>query len=199
VLPSVRAIEISSALIGALLLAGAPIAQRLEPGAWLPLLGYLTPRGGSLFPLLPWGGHMLLGAALARVLLGGGRRAAPWLAAALLIGVSHALPAATAPIPDHLSRLGFVLVALALLAALEPAARVLPAQAWELSGETLFIYVFHVLLAYGSGAGLAALVGQRLAALPSVLLAAAVIALSFAGALGYRRLLAGLARSTATG
>lgn len=198
-LPSARAVEISCGAIGALLLIASPLVQQLDPGACFPLLAYLTPRGGSLFPLLPWGGHMLLGAAFAGMLLGRGRRGRLWLAAALLIALSRLLPASAAPLPDHLSRLGFVLAALALLAALEPAARRLPAQAWALSGETLFIYAFHVLLVYGSGVGLAAVVGQRLSALPSVLLAAAMIALSFGGALTYRRLLAGLARSTATG
>src|SRR6185295_2635847 len=98
------------------------------------------PRGGSLFPLLPWGGHMLLGAAFAGTLLGREQRVRLWLAAGLLIGTSQLLPAGAAPIPDHLSRLGFVLVALALLGALEPAARRMPAPAWALAGETLFIY-----------------------------------------------------------
>jgi hypothetical protein len=198
-LPSARAVEISCAALGALLLGASPLVQQLDPGACFPLLAYLTPRGGSLFPLLPWGGHMLLGAAFAGTLLGREQRAKLLLAAALLIGASRLLPAGAAPIPDHLSRLGFVLVALALLGALEPAAHRVPAQAWVLAGETLFIYAFHVLLVYGSGVGLAALVGPRLTAWPSVLLAAAMIALSFGGALSYRRLLAGLARSTATG
>jgi uncharacterized membrane protein len=198
-LPTPRAVEISCGVLGALLLFASPLVQQLDPSACFPLLAYLTPRGGSLFPLLPWGGHMLLGAAFARVLLGRERRTKLWLAAALLIALSRLLPAGAAPIPDHLSRLGFVLVALALLGALEPAARRLPAQAWVLAGETLFIYAFHVLLVYGSGVGLAAAVGQRFAALPSMLLAAAMIALSFGGALSYRRLVAGLARSTATG
>jgi acyltransferase len=197
-LPNARAVEISCAVLGTLWLLASPLARQLDPGAWFPLLGYFSARAGSLFPLLPWGAHILLGAAFARVLLAPGKRMRLWAAALLVIAVSHALPAAAAPIPDHLSRLGFVLVALALLGSLERAARVMPARAWALSAETLFIYAFHVLLVYGQGIGVAALVGRRLAPAPSVLLAAAVIALSFAGALGYRRLGAGLARSTAT-
>ena len=189
------------ALIATLLLFASPLAARLEPGAWLPLLAYVTPRGGSLFPLLPWGAHMLFGAAFARVLLCRRRaRAAADVRGSLLI--------AREPVPcrralrraRHLSRLGFVLGRSRCSPRSSTRRAKLPAWAWVLSGETLFIYAFHVLLVYGAGRrarGGRSAGGSR--PLPSVLLAAGVIALSFGGALVYRRFAAGLARSTATG
>jgi hypothetical protein len=160
----------------------------------------VTPRGGALFPLTPWAAHVMFGAAFARPLLSSHARASRTaIAAAALIAAGTSLPASLAPIPDHLTRLGCVLASLSLLTLLERAARRLPAWAWELSSETLFIYASHVLFVYGQGVGLAALVGPSYAPLPSVLLATGMIALSFGGALLYRRFSAGLARGTATG
>src|SRR6185436_6288177 len=87
----------------------------------------------------------------------------------------------------HLSRLGSVLVAFAALERLEPVTRSWPGWAFRLSGETLFIYAFHVVLVYGAGVGLAAQVGPRLPALAAVLCAVLMIIVSFSLALVYRR------------
>jgi hypothetical protein len=199
-LPSARAVELACALLAALALGLSPLTASLDPGAWFPLLAYVTPRAGSLFPLLPWAGHVLLGAASARVLFLAPRRGLRLaLAGCVLVAATRAWPMTAAPAPDHLSRLGFVLLSLALLSTIERKAAALPAWAWVLSGETLFIYVFHVLLVYGQGVGLGALVGPALGPAAAARLALGMIALSFAGALVYRWFMAGLARSTATG
>ena len=201
VLPSARAVEAAGAVLALALFALSPLAARVEAsGPWLPLLDYVTRRGGSLFPLLPWAAHIMFGVACGGLLLSSPR---PGLrlsaAAALLFAAGRLLPAAAAPLPDHLQRLGCVLLVLALLSQFEAASRALPRWVFRLSGETLFIYVFHVVLAYGDGLGLAAAVGRRLAPGPAVLVAAAMIALAFGGALVYRRAAGGLARSTKAG
>jgi uncharacterized membrane protein len=196
---SARAVELASAAVALLLLGLAPLARRIDPsGAWLPLLDYVTRRGGSLFPLLPWAAHLFAGAASARFLLHGERRALRLAGAAALLIAAALLPL-PAPIPDHLSRLGWVIAVTAALAALEPVTRGVPAWVVAVSSETLFVYAFHVLLVYGQVLGLRDRVGTALTPLPSCALALCMIAFSFGGALAYRRASAGLARSTATG
>jgi uncharacterized membrane protein len=199
--PDARAFALSCAVLAVAVLACSPRLSLLDPhGPWLPLLDYLTPRGGSAFPLAPFVVHVLLGAALAPQLLGGRWRTARLLvAAASLLVLAGLLRAAAPPLATyHLSRFAWVLLGLGLLSPLE---RWLPARAapLQLSRETLFIYGFHVLLVYGQGLGLAALIGRRLAPGPAVLTALCVLGLTLLCALGYRRALAGLARSTATG
>ncbi len=201
-LPSAAAVERTSGLLGAAVLALAPQLTRIDPhGPWLLGLDYLSPRAGSLFPLFPWSAHMLLGVALARPLLA---RPRPWprllAAAAVALALSWALGRAGIPLLcDHVGRLGFVLVGAGLLSLLEPAARGWPPWLWRLSGETLVIYVFHVVLVYGRGAGLGALIGRSLGPGAAIALACGMIVLSFAFADFYQRVSAGLARSTATG
>jgi uncharacterized membrane protein len=204
-LPTRRAVELACCALGALLLALSPWFAALDPrGPLLPLLQYLTPRGGSLFPLLPWAAHVLLGAGLGSLLLGArsadARGVRLLLTAAALLGLSILVDQLGVHLPaDHLRRAGCVLGAAALLTRLERRAANWPAWTRRLAGETLFLYAFHVLLVYGQGVGLGALIGARLAPLPAALLAAAVIGLSTGLALSYQRTLAGLARSAATG
>jgi uncharacterized membrane protein len=204
-LPGRRSIEIACCMLGAVVLAVAPLLSNLDPqGPLLPLANYLTPRAGSLFPLFPWAAHMLLGVGLCGLLLRTaserGRTVRALGAALALLGGALVLDAVGAPLcADHVSRLGWVLAGAALLSTLERAARVWPTWTRRLAGETLFIYAFHVLLVYGDGVGLASLVGERLAPLQAAAVALVVLAGSAACALGYERAWAGLARRTATG
>jgi hypothetical protein len=200
-MPAARAFEASCVALALAVLACSPRLSLLDAsGAWLPLLDYVTPRSGSPFPLAPFIVHVLLGAALAPWLLGARWRTPRLLAAAAtLLVLATLLRGAAAPLAAyHLGRFAWVLFVLGLLSPLE---RWLPerAAALRLSRETLFIYGFHVLLVYGQGLGLAALIGRRLAPWPAVLTALCVLGLTLACALGYRRLLAGLARNAATG
>jgi uncharacterized membrane protein len=202
VLPNARLVELCCGLLGASVLAASSRVVSIDArGPWLPLLDYVTPTGGSLFPLFPWAAHMLLGVAFGRVLLEGPRRAlrlsfAAGLACLLcrgLAGVGFALAS------NQLGRVGWVLLGMVALSLLEPLARAWPRWLWKLSGQTLIIYACHVVLVYGQGLGLAAVVGRTLAPLPALALACAMIALSFGSALGYQRATAGLARRTTTG
>jgi hypothetical protein len=201
-LPSGRAVELACGVLGAAVLALSPMLTRLDPaGPFLPVLDYLTPRGGSQFPLFPWAGHVLLGVALSRVLLGGRRRFLRLLVGAGLFKAAAWVAAAGgAPlVSDHLGRLGWVLVGLGLLSLVEPLIRRDDSPLSRLSRETLFIYAFHVLLVYGRGVGLAALIGPRLSPLPAIMAALCMIGLSFGCARVYRWAAIGLARKAATG
>jgi hypothetical protein len=202
ILPSRAAVEWASCALGCALLFAAPVAAALladdTPG---PLLNYVTANGGSLFPLVPWAGHMLLGAGLCRLLFVPADRARRLLAATLVAlafsGVAGALGASLAA--DHVWRLGCVFACAAALVPLEAAVTRMPSWLLRLSGETLFIYVFHVAFVYGDGIGLADWVGARLAPLPALLLALGVLVLSATAALAYPRFRHGLAGRTATG
>jgi hypothetical protein len=204
VLPSRRAVELTCCALGAGVLALTPLLAQIDPrGPLLPLANYVTARGGSLFPLFPWGAHVLLGAGLCGFLLAPAsprQRGLRWLGAALLLlCAARAAALVSAQWADPLQRLGWVLAAGALLAQFEPAARAWPVWTRTLAGETLFLYAFHVLLVYGDGVGLGAVIGQRLAPLPAAALACVVLAASAACALSYERVWAGLARRTAPG
>ena len=200
--PSTAVLRAACALLAALCLLAAPWSALLDAsGPARGLINYVSAAGGSLFPLLPWAGHVFLGVLLAPWLLRAERRAGRWLVAGLaVLALAQLAGAAGAAVAGvQLTRVGWVLVAGAALEQLEPATRGWPDWAWRLSSETLFIYAFHVLLVYGQGLGLAALIGERLSPLASVLLAAVVVALSAAAALAYRRALPTLAARPAPG
>lgn len=190
-LPSRRAFVAACACLGAALLFGAPVTRALVPAGMLaPLVDYVTPLGGSVFPLLPWAGHLCLGVVvgacidvpLART------RAARLGALGVLLLACAALARASGAAPsvvDHLGRIAWVTLATSPLALADAAART-PAWVRRLGGETLFVYVVHVLFVYGDGVGLAAVVGPTLAPPFAALVALAVTAASFALAFVYR-------------
>jgi uncharacterized membrane protein len=206
-----RAVEVASAIIGAVLLAfSARCAQLVPSGSLLPLLHYVSPAGGSLFPLLPWAAHLCWGVALGGVLRQPTRRAARLLALAmgLFCAAAIALTVEAGLVADHLSRLGLVLLVFAMLEKLSPLFGRAPAWLFSLSRLTLFVYVFHIVLVYGDGVGLSSWVGASLSPWPAIGLALGMLASSFGFALGYARWSsrvgpraspAALARSTATG
>jgi len=68
-----------------------------------------------------------------------------------------------------------------------PAVRGWPDWVLALSRQTLFVYVFHVLLVYGDHVGLGSLIGPTLSPMRALGVALAVLVLSFAAALGHAR------------
>lgn len=192
------------AVLAVAALAIAPFTAQLSPeGPLRPLLNFVTPLGGSIFPLVPWTAHVLLGAALAPWLLVADARRRVWrfaIAALALLCVGALARTAEWTLPAaHLSRAGAVLAVGAGLAALEPVALRLPSWAWRLSGETLFIYVVHIALVYGSGLSLRTLVGQTLPLVPALGVALLMVVFSATTALAYPRLVRGLARRAEAG
>jgi uncharacterized membrane protein len=179
--------------IACALFALTPLTRELEPsGAWAPVLSYLSPRAGSLFPLLPWAAHMFAGAACGAWLLRE-RAGAAWprllgLGAAL-VSIAGALAWLGVPgiITEHVGRLGRVVLVTGVFAWSLRGRSALPAFVRVLASETLFLYAFHVLLAYGAGLGLADRVGPRLGPGASVGCAVLVLAASLAPVLWYRR------------
>jgi uncharacterized membrane protein len=204
VLRSGRAAALCWAALACAVLAASPFAAQVVPeGPLRPLLQFVSPLGGSIFPLLPWAAHVLLGAALAPLLLAGDARQRTLRfalgALAFLVFAALVRSGGWTLASVHLDRLGAVLVVGTVLAALEPLAGQLPSWAWRLSGETLFIYVVHILIAYGSGPSLRTLVGPTLSLAPALGVALLVLVFTAVSALAYPRLLRGLARGAEAG
>jgi hypothetical protein len=178
--------------LGVMLLGLAPVA-----GSWtltsLPrsLAAYLSSHDGSLFPLVPWSAHIFFGAACGASISREPSRATGRLTA-LCVGLFgsawllHFAPRAEAT-AEHVWRLGWVVLVSALLCWLSRDRVRLPRWLQILGGETLFLYVFHVLLVYGDGFGLAGRIGAKLDPAAAVGAALAVVLTSFAAALAYRR------------
>jgi hypothetical protein len=181
------------AALGVVLFGLAPVAAHL-PLALAPrwLAAYVVAGSGSLFPLLPWSAHMFAGVACAGFVMREPARVAmrlSLLAAALLI-IACALRwvHASSVLYDHVSRLGWVAFVSALLAGLSQHATRQPRWLRVLAAETLFVYVFHVLLVYGDGVGLSGRIGPCLRPWAACAAAFAVVSVSFVAVWGYHLL-----------
>ncbi|HEY2734537.1 MAG TPA: hypothetical protein VGI70_11165, partial [Polyangiales bacterium] len=138
--------------------------------------------------LSPWSAHVFIGAACAAFVRANARTSLKLMAAALALIALRAF-VHDSFVVDQLGRLACVMVASAALAL---STKRPPAWLEALAGQTLILYVFHVLLVYADGVGLAARIGPRLAPAAAIAVAVAVVIASFASAHVYRRI--GIAR-----
>lgn len=181
-----------SALIAPLLLLLTLFTENLSAVGWsVPLVGYVTKATGSIFPIVPWAAHMLAGVAvgifcwpkggrtparksMSRLLLVG--------ATLLLIGLAGGdmLPALLPCIP-----LGTVILATAAIAYVSHDLPRLRRSLARLAGESLAIYVFHILIVYGAVLGLSTQLGPTQGVWPSIAWAALLLALSAIAGLGW--------------
>jgi uncharacterized membrane protein len=194
--------------LGGVCIALGPASEHIVPhGLGLPWLNYLSARAGSLFPLLPWAGHVFLGLGLGQAVsswraqarstrarqrwgrtlgarlagVGGALCVAAWL----LFALAPAYPARVSP-AYALLKLGLVVCVAALLAVwLE--GRELPVLLRRLSSETLFLYASHVLILYAGHVGLAARIGPTQSLGLALGWTAVLLLGCSAGALSYRR------------
>ncbi|GLH69378.1 hypothetical protein GETHPA_09110 [Geothrix rubra] len=159
-----------SLAVGLLILLAAPVATSLDWFSRLPegLAAYLSFAHGSLFPLFPAGGFMLLGVGLGTVLLEApeDQRLRWFRLAALGAGLAAlALSLAAAAVPGHLlpphdaykagwassfHRLGFSLLVLGGLATVAEAWPRLVQALAPLGRKSLAVYVVHLALIYGT-------------------------------------------------
>jgi uncharacterized membrane protein len=191
--PTPRAALAFGVLLGAFVLA--PMTGRIEAdGPLRALANYVTLRGGSLFPLLPWLGYVHAGFLLGTLARFGqvGRGLAIASVASVSIGlVSLSLER---PRPHALSP-GYCFVKLAcvllLAAVLAWTVRSLPRLLARLSRETLFLYLSHVVILYADQVGLASRWRGRSSPWFGLGLALALLVACSAGALAWRSLRAG--------
>jgi uncharacterized membrane protein len=195
-----RHLAYASAAIGVLLLALGPLATDWSL-AWAPrcVAAYFTSRTGSLFPLIPWSAHVFLGVACGALVTGRLAQATPRLMAALSAGLFASAAAVQwsageGMLCQQLWRLAWVVLVSALLARASRGTTRLAPWLQVLAAETLFLYVFHVLLVYGDGVGLADRIGARLSPSAAAAAALAVVLGCFAATLAYQRLRSTLVR-----
>jgi uncharacterized membrane protein len=193
-----RQVVFASAILAVLTFTLAPLGERLDPaGALRPLVNYATHQGGSLFPFLPWASYLFAGVVVGEIALPRGTRTridlplprlAACSAAVLLIALLAQLSSFSL-VTEHTSRnaepafnllkLGVVLAIVTALAWLGRHIRSLPRVFQVLAGETLVIYVVHLLIVYGA---LRAWFGHTLPVTVTIPLGFAIaIAMAFVG------------------
>lgn len=157
----------------------ATVASVLGAFAWV--VATVLPQGGSIFPIAPWAGHLWLGVGIGHFASGRWGSRLLWVAAVLgCVSLALRFVVGLELVAMHTGRLSLVtLVCCALAWSLRSRPR-LPHWLERLAGETLTVYVFHILLVYGAGVGLATIVGPTL----SVPLALAVTVLVMAMSVG---------------
>lgn len=197
--PSARAARIATTIVATGLVALAPLAARIPIGpenrAWL---GWLTHEGSSFFPVTPWAAYVLLGAVTGGVVAPGtgGARKAPGrllLAAALAYALSSLVRALAPGIAEgihpasdpafFLEKLAALLALTAPLAFLVRNVSGLPRPLVVLTGETLVVYVFHLLVLFAPHVGPARLFPHTLPLPLALLVAAGMLATSFGAGL----------------
>lgn len=194
-----RAFAPVSGALGVVALLTAPLGASLQPtGIAMSLLDYVTKAGGSLFPLLPFSGFALLGASVgtvARPREPGWRAASVFAASSAACLLAAAIGRAVSASPPHelyyawpvasLSRLGVVLGIALVLTIVTSRVSSLPAWTTKLAGETLFLYVSHLLALYVGGVGLVHFLGGSLSLAASIAVSVVLVVACSAGALGW--------------
>jgi uncharacterized membrane protein len=188
----------SAGVLALLAIFGAPALATIEPsGMLLPIADFFSRRAGSLFPLAPFAGFVLAGAAFGPVLF---RAPSPAprvaLAASAMLLVATLAWQTTTPPDDayyawpalSLMRLGVVLAGTAGLAFATANVVRLPTALTTLAGQSLFLYVSHLMVLYVGGVGLVSAIGETLSVTEALLAALAMIVVTVSGALVYARL-----------
>jgi uncharacterized membrane protein len=178
-LPSPRALGVTTLLLGAAVVVAGPLAWAIDWTALpLSLASYLSPAWGSLFPVFPWAGYILLGAAfgvvterwlahdrldhVARVMITTGLViiAAVWMFRLMFIAPYGSIDIRVSP-GFFLLRLGGVAVVLGAITQISMGWRGLPAVVQAMAEQSLLVYAVHVALLYGSrwNTGLREIVG----------------------------------------
>lgn len=184
----------------------APLADAAPVDGWYRIFtNYLTHRGGSLFPLFPWSGYLFSGVVIAQIVvprgihtpprypfprllaIGLGLLAVAWVANAVPWTLRtddtswHSSPAFA------LTKLGATVLAVSVLALLGPRIRRLPSWTLALGGESLALYVFHLLVLYLGGVGLYHHYGRSLSLEASLTVAFVMVVVSVVAGLSWHR------------
>lgn len=181
-----------SAVLAVGLLAFSGVTEGLGAGGRSgPLLNWVTHGGGSIFPVVPWGAYMFAGVVVGELASPQGSRTDHGVRVKRLVALGAVLLAGGLVLPepfDRLVQLGAVVLVCAALAAIAARWGRLPDALTKLAGETLIIYVAHVLLLYGAVVGLSTVVGPSLGLIATLAVTAAVLLGSVVLGLGWHRL-----------
>lgn len=201
---SATQVVVAAGTLATLAFALAPAADAtVAPGAVDPLLNWISHAGGSPFPLLPWAGHVFAGVVVGWIALPDGAHTpgrVVWTRLSALAAGATALAYAARLVPwsfvtaaTHPSaRPAFVVsnlmvvlwITLALAVATAPL-RSLPRLLRILAGETLAIYVFHLIVLFGFDFRVADRIGPTRTVPQALAVAAAMIVLTSLYALAW--------------
>jgi uncharacterized membrane protein len=197
-----RAFTITLLILGVVTILATPVIWALDLSGLPPsVAAYLSPSVGSQFPLFPWAGFILTGAALGQLYTAGGASAhqrytnrALLVPGAVLVAVAFLLrvlsewlaggPSIEAVPAQVALRIGASLVVLAVIAHASRRVVRLPRVFGAVAQETLLIYFVHLCIVYGSiwNTGLAQTFGRKLGPFETVasvlVLMAAMVALA---------------------
>lgn len=179
-----------------------PASDLSGTGALRYLTSWVSRQDGSLFPLLPWAGYVLAGVVVGRVALPEGARTAPATTSSRLLGLAFVAGVASVVLGAVLrpateatwsAHPAIVCMRLALVLGIGgvlvlPSARMeLPRWLQTLAGETLALYVVHLVVLYAAWVGPARIWPHALPLTPALALAAGLVVVSTAAALGWAR------------
>lgn len=199
-------VVVATGVLAVVAFALAPAADgTLARGEWHPLLNWISHGGGSPFPLLPWSGNVFAGVVLGWIVLPQGGHTPHrviWSRLAALAGVvgllafaAQASPWTFARAVTHpsarpafvVSNLAAVLGLTLLLSIVTAPMRTMPRTLRILSGETLTIYMFHLVVLFGFNLQLARRIGATLTLPQALSLAAGMIVLTSAYTLAWHQ------------
>lgn len=203
---SARQVVAAAAVLAVLAFALAPAADAtLAHGVMHPWLNWISHSGGSPFPLLPWTGNVFAGVVMGWIVLPQGghtphrviwsRLAALAAAVGLVAIAAQASPwtlvqAATHPSARPafvVSNLATVVALTLLLSIVSAPMQSMPRPLRILSGETLTIYMFHLIVLFGFNLQLARRIGASQTLPQALALAAGMIVLTSGYALAWHR------------
>lgn len=204
---SARQVFVAAGALAVLCVALAPLADAtLERGQTHLLLNWLSHKGGSPFPLLPWTGNVFAGVVIGSIVLPqgghtphrvvwsrlGALAAGTWMAGQVLQGVPWTMvTAATHPSARPafvVANLAAVLLVTLVLSVIFAPLKSLPRVLRIISAETLAIYVFHLYVLFGGNLRLARRIGPTLEVPEALAVALFMIALTSAFALSWHAL-----------
>lgn len=204
-MPSPKHVVWVSFVLSVLCFTLAPLGETLTPNTdWAWLTNYFTHQGGSLFPLLPWAGFVFSGVVAAQTVLPDGVRTEhdplPRLAAlagaVLLVWLIADQVPFTLVLEEtsrnshpafNVLKLGLVLAICAGLAVVGKMVDRLPRWMEILAGESLALYVSHLLVLYAGGIGLYRLYGHSLDLVTSMAVAIVMIIVTLIYGLWFHR------------
>lgn len=204
---SSRQVVVAAGLLAVMAFALAPATDAtVASGTLHPVLNWISHAGGSPFPLLPWAGHVFAGVVVGWIVLPQGGQTAHrviWSRLSIVAAGVAAIAVAMNASPwtfvqstTHpsarpafvVSNLVAVLIFTLGLSIVTSRMRSLPRVLRVLSGETLAIYMFHLIVLFGFNLQIARRIGPTLMLPQALALALGMIALTSIYALAWHQI-----------
>ncbi|MEO1301797.1 MAG: heparan-alpha-glucosaminide N-acetyltransferase domain-containing protein [Myxococcota bacterium] len=201
-----RQVAVAATVLAAAIVFTAPLTDRIDPhGPFHIVLSYVSHQAGSMFPVIPWATFMLAGAAigfwampdaaktqwpltLSRLLI---VALALWvvgklIAAAGISGAGSGVHPNSQP-RFIVERLMAVTLVTAGLCVVSFRIKRFPKLLRTLSGETLFLYVFHLVVIFSLPFGVSRTIGRTLALPQALVVSCVMLAVTAAAGVAWSR------------